>query len=67
MKDQRWQQVLLNGERVLAEKTAVNFASQVIAYWLGENLSNDQISELQERYTRQSGGERQLSAPLSLS
>ena len=53
--DPRWQQVLLHGDRVLAGRTAVRFASQVIAYWLGEKLSDDQISDLQDRYTRQSG------------
>ena len=61
--DRRWQQVLLNGDRVLSGRTAVRFAtSQVISYWLGETLSDGRISELQDRYARQ-GGSGELEAP----
>ena len=59
----RWQQVLMNGERVVSGKSAVNFASQVIAYWLGQNLDDQAISELRERYTSQ-GGKSQLAEPI---
>ena len=59
----RWQQVLMNGEKVVSGKSAVNFASQVIAYWLGQNLDNQTISELRERYTSQ-GGKGQLAEPI---
>ena len=61
--DPRWQHVLMNGERVLAGRTAVNYASQVIAYWLGGQLDGDAIQELQKRYNSQ-GGIGQLAAPL---
>ena len=63
--DPRWQQVLMNGDRVLSGKSAVNFASQVIAYWLGEDLSDVEIAELRRKYTRQ-GGTGQLADPVQL-
>lgn len=59
----RWQQVLMNGDRVLSGKSAVNYASQVIAYWLGEKLAKAQINELKDKYTRQ-GGTQELAEPL---
>ena len=59
----RWQQVLMNGDRVVSGKSAVNFASRVIAYWLGQNLDDQAISELRERYTSQ-GGTGQLAEPI---
>ncbi len=59
----RWQQVLMNGDRVLSGKSAVNYASQVIAYWLGEKLSAAQINELKDKHTRQ-GGTEELAEPL---
>ena len=58
----QWQQVLMNGDRVLAGKSAVNFASQVIAYWLGENLSDEQIAELRKKYQ----GGNKLADPIKL-
>ena len=63
--ESRWQQVLMNGDRVLAGKSAVNFASQVIAYWLGENLNDEKVAELRARYVSQ-GGTGQLADPLPL-
>ena len=62
----RWQQVLMNGDRVLAGKSAVNFASQVIAYWLGEDLNNEQVAVLRERYKSQ-GATGRLADPIELS
>ena len=59
----RWQQVLMNGEKVVSGKSAVNFASQVIAYWLGRSLDGQAISELRERYISQ-GGSGQLAEPI---
>lgn len=59
----RWQQVLMNGEKVVSGKSAVNFASQVIAYWLGQDLDDQAISELRTRYTSQ-GGAGQLADPV---
>ena len=61
----RWQQVLMNGDRVLAGKSAVNFASQVIAYWLGEDLSSEQVAALKDRY-RSQGGVGQLADPVEI-
>ena len=61
----RWRQVLMNGDRVMAGRSAVNFASQVIAYWLGENLTNEQIAGLRDRYMNQ-GGTGQLADPIQL-
>ena len=59
----RWQQVLMNGDKVVSGKSAVNFASQVIAYWLGRNLDDQAISDLRERY-RSQGGTGQLAEPI---
>ena len=61
--EQRWQQVLMNGEKVVSGKSAVNFASQVIAYWLGQDLDDQAILDLRERYTSQ-GGKGQLAEPI---
>lgn len=66
VKEPRWQQVLMNGDRVLAGKAAVNYASRVIAYWLGEDLTTDEIKELKDRYISQ-GGTGDLSGPLKFS
>ena len=59
----RWQQVLMNGDRVLAGKSAVNFASRVIAYWLGQSLSAQAITDLKDRYNSQ-GGLGELADPI---
>ena len=61
----RWQQVLMNGDKVLAGKSAVNFASRVIAYWLGQELSDTELNELEARYKSQ-GGIGYLAAPIEL-
>ena len=61
----RWQQVLMNGDRVLAGKSAVNFASQIIAYWLGDDLNDEQVAELRKRFKRQ-GGVGELADPIEL-
>ena len=63
--DPRWQQILMNGDKMLAGKSAVNFSSQVIAYWLGESLDDSRVGELRERYKSQ-GGTGQLAAPIPL-
>ncbi len=62
--DSRWQQVLMNGKKVLAGKAAVNFASCVIAYWLGQDLSEPEVNKLEERYNQ--GGGTNLAAPIEL-
>lgn len=59
----RWQRVLMNGDKVVSGKSAVNFASQVVAYWLGRNLSDQAVSDLRERYISQ-GGSGQLAEPI---
>ena len=59
----RWQQVLMNGEKVVSGKSAVNFASQVIAYWLGQKLDSETVSGLRVRYESQ-GGTRPLADPI---
>ena len=43
----------------------MNFASQVIAYWLGEDLSSEQIAALRDRY-RSQGGVGQLADPIDV-
>ncbi len=59
----RWQQVLMNGDKVVAGKSAVNFASQVIAYWLGQRLDDQEIADLKERYASM-GSTRPLADPI---
>lgn len=45
-----WQNVLLLGTRVVSGKTAVNFASRFISYYLGEPLSSEQVGQLTDLY-----------------
>ena len=61
----RWQNVLMSGDRVLAGRTAVRFASEVVAYWLGENLSDAAVDQLKERFISQ-GGSETLADPIQL-
>ena len=61
--DPRWQAVLVKGSKVVSGITAVRYASQVIAYWLGASLHEEQINELQEKFTDQ-GGVGELSEPI---
>jgi len=61
--DSRWQAILLKGNRVVSGVTAVRYASQVIAYWLGADLSEEQVSDLQTRFTDQ-GGVGELPEPI---
>ena len=56
MENQRWQQVLLHGNRVVSGRTAVNFASQVVSYWLGEPFDDARIAELKQTYHERSNG-----------
>ena len=53
--DPRWQQVLMNGDRVGTGKTTINYASRVIAYWLGQEITDQEIADLRERYLSQGG------------
>jgi len=52
----RWQDILMNGDRVVSGKTAANFAAQVISYWLGEKLDKSSQMKLEERFKENSGG-----------
>lgn len=61
--ERRWQQVLMNGDKVVSGKTAVNFASQVIAFWLGEKLDEVEEANLRDRYKSQ-GGTEELADPI---
>ena len=53
--DPRWQQVLMNGDRVGTGKTTVNYASRVIAYRLGQEITDQEIADLKDRYLSQGG------------
>ena len=61
--DNEWQQVLMNGSRALAGRTVVNFAARVIAYRLGEPLTDQQLVEFREQYRDRGAGE-ELPEPL---
>ena len=65
IEDSFWQQVLLNGSRVLSGRTVVNFAARVIAYRLGEPLDGDALDNLKETYHDRTNGE-ELPEPLPL-
>lgn len=45
-----WQRVLLNGEKIIAGKQSVNFASRFIAQMLGESLEQTEIDHLLDQY-----------------
>ena len=45
-----WQHVLMNGDRVVAGRTASRFAAQVIAYLIGEELTVGELEALKKRY-----------------
>ena len=51
-----WRGVIMGGDRILSGRTAVVFASQVISYWLGEQLSDEQVQALKKRYSDQTDG-----------
>ena len=53
-----WQDVLMNGVRVVSGRTAANFAAQIIAYWLGKKLDSSSQQELINRYKENSGGKK---------
>ena len=48
-----WQRVLLNGDKVVAGKQPVNFASRFIAYMLGEPLDSKEEGLLLQQYRTQ--------------
>ena len=43
-----WQGVLMNGDRVVAGTTAARFAGRVMAYLLGEKLTEEELGRLKE-------------------
>lgn len=61
----RWQYVLMTGDKMLAGRTVVNVAGRIIAYWLGEVLSDGEIQELNERYSG-SGASGRLAPPMEV-
>ena len=62
---ERWQDVLMRGDKILAGRTAVRFASQVVAWWLGEDLTEAEVAQLNERFVSQ-GGTGSLADPIQL-
>ena len=46
----QWQRVLMNVDRVVSGKQAVNFASRIVAYMLGEPLDEKEERHLLEQY-----------------
>ena len=61
-----WQNVLLLGTRVVSGKTAVNFASRFISYYLGETLSNEEVGQLTDLYRVRFPEGNTVDLPLSL-
>lgn len=59
-----WQGVLMNGDRVVAGRSAARFAGRVVAYLLGENLGEGELASLSEDFRRIT--DRDLPPPLSL-
>ena len=51
-----WQDVIMNGERILSGRTAALFAGRVISYWLGEKLTESEEDSLKQRHSELSGG-----------
>ena len=47
-----WQGVLMSGDRVVAGRTAARFAGRVMAYLLGEELGDDELSTLREDHMK---------------
>ena len=45
-----WQNILLNGDRVVSGRTAARFAARMIAYMCGEPLSKTEQEALLEQY-----------------
>ena len=58
--DPLWQRVLMNGDRVVAGKTAARFAGRVMSYVLGEKLTSDERKRLKDEHMRTA--ERELPA-----
>ena len=48
-----WQHVLMNGDKVVTGKQAMNFASRFIAYILGETLEKKEREVLEQQYLSQ--------------
>lgn len=63
VENERWQNVLMNGQKVMAGKATVNFAAIIIAYWLGKRLDSETLENIQIRH-RASGAGVELSPPV---
>ena len=59
-----WQGVFMNGDRVVAGRSAARFAGRVVAYLLGENLDESELASLSEDFRRIT--DRELPPQLSL-
>ena len=57
-----WQGVLMNGDRVLAGRSVARFAGRVVAYLLGEELSEDELAALSDDFHRMT--DRELPSPV---
>jgi DNA sulfur modification protein DndB len=60
-----WQRVLMNGSSVIAGKQSAKYASRFIAYYLGQQLDEEQeLSRLHEKYVDLIGRDDPLPEPL---
>jgi DNA sulfur modification protein DndB len=64
--NQDWQQVLLNGEKVVSGETARRFATRYIAYQLGMDMQAAEVAALREDFREllPRGSKRDLPKPL---
>jgi DNA sulfur modification protein DndB len=46
----QWQQILMNGDKVISGISAMKFAARIIAYLLGQNLEKFEIQKLKEQF-----------------
>ena len=53
----------MNGDRVVAGKTAVNNASRIIAFWLGDKLTEHEAEHLRVIHVA-NGGSGDLGEPI---
>ena len=47
-----WQRVFMNGNKVVAGKTAARFAGRVVAYLIGDNLTESELEKLREDHLK---------------
>lgn len=61
-----WEQILMNGKRIIAGKQDRNFASRFIAYYLGESLTGPDLETLKADYASRFSGESPKKLPNKL-